>query len=129
MTRSTVLAMTALAIVSFSPSSVMAQQGITRTPLGTIDFPPGYQAVMGTAQVPANTCFERHTHPGIETSFVLEGELLLKIDSIPDKHHKAGESFQIPAGALHSGCATAGGAKVLTVHVIEKGKPLASPAP
>ena len=42
---------------------VMAQQGITRTPLSTTDFPPGYQSVMGIAQIPSNICFDRHTHP------------------------------------------------------------------
>jgi quercetin dioxygenase-like cupin family protein len=106
----------------------IAQEGIKRTPLGTIDFPPGYQTVMGFADIAPNTCGGRHTHPGIETSYILEGEDTLKIDGQPDKPLKAGDSVQIPAGVVHDGC-TSSGVKVLTVHVIEKGKPLASPAP
>jgi quercetin dioxygenase-like cupin family protein len=94
-----------------------------------MDFPAGYQVVMGIAQIPANTCFERHTHPGIESSYILEGELILKVDGSPDKDNKAGAGVQIPAGAPHSGCTTAAGAKILTVHVVDKEKPLASPAP
>jgi hypothetical protein len=42
---------------------------------------------------------------------------------------EAGDPVQIPAGVVHDACATNNGVKVLTVHVIEKGKPLGSPAP
>jgi quercetin dioxygenase-like cupin family protein len=107
----------------------MAQQGITRTPLGTNDSPPGYQTVMGYAMIPANTCFDRRTHPGTENSYILEGEVILNVEGQPEKHYKVGDVVQIPANAPHKGCTTASAAKVLTVHIIEKGKPLASPAP
>ena len=132
MNQRLLLSLTTLALLCLGASSltpVTAQQGITRTPLGTIDFPAGYQVVMGIAQIPANTCFERHTHPGIESSYILDGEVILKVDGSPDKDNKTGAGVQIPAAAPHSGCTMAAGAKVLTVHVVEKGKPLASPAP
>ena len=106
-----------------------AQEGIKRTELGTMDFPPGYQTVKGIAEIAKGTCSGRHTHPGIETSYILEGEVTLKIDGQPDQHFKAGDPGQIPAGVVHDGCAGNSGVKVLTVHVIEKGKPLGSPAP
>jgi len=112
-------------------ASSTAQEGIKRTPLGTMDFPPGYQTVKGIAEIPKDACSGRHTHPGIETTYILEGELTLKIDGQPDQHLKAGDPLQIPAGTVHDACATgsSGGSKALTVHVIEKGKPLGSPAP
>ena len=110
-------------------TSVLAQQIITTTTLETIDFPPGYQTVMGLAEIVPGTCGGRHTHPGIETSYVLEGEEVLKVQGKPDQLLKAGDSIQIPAGVPHYGCTTASGVKVLTVHVVEKGKPLGSPAP
>jgi uncharacterized RmlC-like cupin family protein len=107
-----------------------AAQGIKRTALGTADFPPGYQTVKGYADIAKGTCSGRHTHPGLETSYVLEQELILKIDGQPDKSYKAGEAFEIPPGVVHDACATAANpVRVLTVHVVEKGKPLASPAP
>jgi quercetin dioxygenase-like cupin family protein len=106
----------------------LAQEGIKSTPLGTIDFPPGYQTVMGVAQIAPGTCAGRHTHPGIESSYIVEGDILVKIDGGQDQQLKAGDSFQIAAGVPHDGCTT-GGLKVLTVHVVEKGKPLGSPAP
>ena len=107
---------------------VLARQSIKRTPLGTIDFPPGYQTVMGIAEVAPGTCVGRHTHPGNSNSYVLEGETILKIDGTPDQHLKAGDSMQISAGVPHDDCTTSG-VKYLTVHIVEKGKPLSSPAP
>ena len=74
---------------------VLAQQGITRMPLGTTDFPVGYQTVSNIAQVAAGLCFERHSHPGIESGYLLEGDLLLKIEGRPDQHLKAGDPMQI----------------------------------
>jgi quercetin dioxygenase-like cupin family protein len=108
-----------------------AQEGlkIKRTPLETVDSPPGYQTVMGFAEIAPNTCGGRLSHPGIETSYVLEGGFTLKIDGQPDRPLKAGDTFQIPAGVIHDGCTGNNGGKVLNVMVIEKGKPLASPAP
>jgi quercetin dioxygenase-like cupin family protein len=94
-----------------------------------MDFPPGYQTVKGYAEIAKGSCSGRHTHPGIETSYILEGEGVLKIDGQPDQHVKAGDPIQIPAGVVHDGCATTSVMKVLTVHVVEKGKPLGSPAP
>jgi quercetin dioxygenase-like cupin family protein len=59
----------------------------------------------------------------------MKGEVILKVEGQPEKRNKVGDAVQIPAGAPHSGCTTASAAKVLTVHIVEKGKPLASPAP
>ena len=53
---------------------VLAQQGAKRTPLGTIDFLPGYQAVMGLSEIAPGTCIGRHTHPGILTPMSSKGK-------------------------------------------------------
>src|SRR3974377_836831 len=101
--------------IALALAPAMAQEGIKRTPLGTIDFPPGYQSVMGLAEIAPNTCSGRHTHPGIENSYVLEGEVILKIDGQPEKHFKAGEAGQIPAGVPHEGCGRTTARKVFNV--------------
>jgi quercetin dioxygenase-like cupin family protein len=119
---------TAIVLPAFLVPAV-AQQGIKRTPLGTMDFPAGFQTVMGLAEIAPGTCGGRHTHPGIETSYILEGVGISKIDGRPDRPVKAGDAIQIPANVPHDGCATTSTAKILTVHVIEKGKPLGSPVP
>src|SRR5215467_6808012 len=70
-------------------------EGITGTELGVMDFPPGYQTVMGHAELAKGTCSGRHTHPGIETAYILEGEGTV-IDGQPDQHLKAGDPIRIP---------------------------------
>jgi quercetin dioxygenase-like cupin family protein len=92
-----------LAVVAVAGASVaIAQQtGIKRTPLQKLDFPAGYNTITAIAEVPAGGAAGRHTHPGAETGYVLEGELELLIDGQPPMKIKAGESYQIPEGAIH----------------------------
>ena len=108
---------------------VFAQQGFKRTPLGTMDFPLGHETVMGLAELGPGICEGRHTHPGIQIAYVLEGEGVSEIDGRPDRPVKAGDAIQIPANVPHNVCAAASGFKALAVYVIEKGKPLATPVP
>jgi quercetin dioxygenase-like cupin family protein len=111
-------------------SAVAQQSAIKRTPLQTVDFPTGYNVVSAIAEVPAGSCAGRHTHPGIESSYVMEGPMVVKIEGKPDQTFKTGESFQIPLNAVHDACGVGGqGFKVLAYYIVEKGKPLASPAP
>ena len=71
----------------------------------------------------------KHTHPGEELGYVLEGTLQLEIRGQPPRTLNAGEVFFIPAGVVHDGRNIgAGPAKVLAIYVVEKGKPVASPA-
>jgi quercetin dioxygenase-like cupin family protein len=120
-----------LTVVAFACAGVaVAQQsGIKRTPLQKVEFPDGYNTVTAIAEVPAGGASGRHTHPGIETGYVLEGELELAIDGQPPLKLKAGESYQIPAGTVHDAKAGEKAFKVLGVYVVDKTKPLASPAP
>jgi len=118
-----------VAAFAFAGSAVAQTSGITRTPLQKIDYPDGYTVVTAIAEVPAGAAAGRHTHPGIETGYVLEGELELLIDGKPPQKIKAGESYQIPAGAVHDAKAGAKPFKVLAIYVVDKTKPLASPAP
>ena len=111
-------------------SAVAQQGGIKRTPLQTVEFPPGYQTISVIAEIPAGTCGGKHTHPGTESTYVLDGDGVLKVDGKPDQPLKVGDSFQLPVGVAHDPCASAGKAlKVLAIYSVEKGKPAASPAP
>src|SRR3954468_21352856 len=120
-----------LTIVAFAGAGVaIAQQsGIKRTPLQKLDFPAGYNTVTAIDEVPAGGAGGRHIHPGMETGYVLEGELELVIDGKPPMKIKAGESYQIPEGAVHD--ANGGGKpfKALGVYIVKAGEPLAKPAP
>jgi quercetin dioxygenase-like cupin family protein len=120
-----------LAIVAIAGAGIaIAQQsGIKRTPLQKLDYPEGYNTVTAIAEVPAGGAAGRHTHPGAETGYVLDGELELVIDGQPPQKIKAGESYQIPPGAIHDAKAGDKPFKVLGVYVVKAGEPLAKPAP
>ena len=77
-------------------------QTIKRTPLQKFDVPgTAYETVIGIAEIAANATIGRHTHPGPESGYMLEGEMVLMIDGQPEKTLRAGDSYQIPAGAVH----------------------------
>ena len=106
-----------------------APSGIKRTPLQSIDFPDGYKTVTGLAEIAPGHASGLHTHPGIETGYVLEGEVLMIVEGQPDRTLKSGDSYVIPAGAKHD-VKSVGSVptKAVSVFVIDKSKPLASPA-
>jgi quercetin dioxygenase-like cupin family protein len=119
-----------LTIVAFVYGGAAIGQGIKRTPLQKVEFPDGYNTVTGIAEIPPGGSAGRHTHPGIETGYVLEGEASIIIEGKPELNLKAGDSYSIPAGAVHD-AKTHGdkSVKVLAVYVVDKNKPLASPVP
>ena len=124
--KSTSIYVVATGVALLTPA--IAQQGFTARIIQTVDFPPGYQTFTGIGEFSAGSCAGRHTHPGIENSYILEGEGAIKVDGKPDQHVNAGEPFQIPAGVIHDACTTTG-MKILAVQIVEKGKPRATPAP
>jgi quercetin dioxygenase-like cupin family protein len=128
MIKKLLLGLTVVAIAGASVA-IAQQSGIKRTPLQKLDFPAGYNTVTAIAEVPAGGAAGRHTHPGAETGYVLEGELELIIDGKPPMKIKAGESYQIPEGAVHDAKAGDKPFKVLGVYVVKAGEPLAKPAP
>jgi len=104
--------------------------GVSRKILSQTDGPtPGYVTVLVEASIDAGVKVGRHTHPGIESGYVLEGGFELPVEGQPTKTIKAGDGFQIPPQTPHAG-GQPGTAKtrVLITYVVEKGKPLASPA-
>ena len=119
-----------LAVIAFAGTAVAQQSGIKRTPLQKVDFPPGYNTVTAIAEVPAGGASGRHTHPGADTGYLLEGELELMIDGKPPVNLTAGDSYQIPEGAVHD-ARTSGDKplKVLGIYIVKAGEPLAKPAP
>jgi len=129
MFRKLLLGLTLIALAGAGPA-VAQQGGIKRTPLQKVDFPPGYTTVTAIAEVPVGGASGRHSHPGAETGYVLEGELQLLIDDKPPLNLKVGDSYQIPEGAVHD-ARTSGDKplKVLGIYVVKAGEPLAKPAP
>lgn len=120
----------ALTIGGAAFAQTPAPTGIKRTPLQTVDVPgSNLNAITAIAEIAPNTSIGRHTHSGPETGYMIEGEMTLMIDGQPPKVVKAGESYQVPLGAVHDAKTGDKGARVMAVYIVEKGKPLATPAP
>lgn len=104
--------------------------GIKRIPVTRADVAAaGQEAVVMRIELEPGVVAGRHSHPGDEISYVMEGEGELLIDGEPARKVKAGEAFVIPAGKVHDarnvGTTTM---RLIGVYVVEKGKPLATPA-
>jgi len=103
---------------------------LTRTVVARADVSvPGREAVAARVEVAPGGQSGWHTHPGDEISVVNEGEVLLMVAGQPTRKVVAGEGFVIPAGVAHN-AKNEGAAptRLVGVYVVEKGKPLASPA-
>ena len=129
--KTTAFAAISLALLCATGALLAQASGLTRTVVGRADVSvPGREAVVARVEVAPGAKAGRHTHPGDEISYVLEGEATLLIDGEAQRVVKAGESFVVPAGVVHD-AHNAGSTptKLVGVYVVEKGKPLASPAP
>jgi quercetin dioxygenase-like cupin family protein len=104
-------------------------QNIKRIPLQRFDVPgTTYETVIGIAEIAPNVSVGRHTHPGVESGYVIEGGFELLIDGQAPRLLKAGDSYQVPARTAHDAKTGSDGAKVIATYVIEKGQPLAAAA-
>ena len=104
--------------------------GVTRRILSQIDGPvPGYTTIVMDVTIEPGVGVARHTHPGIESSYVMEGGGgELPVEGQPPRILKAGEAFQIPPGTPHAGGKPAEmKTRLLINYIVEKGKPLATP--
>jgi quercetin dioxygenase-like cupin family protein len=124
-------------LAEFAATEVSAQTtlpptptGFTRKILSQMDGPmPDYVTLVVEVNIDAGILVPRHTHPGIESGYVVSGGIELPIQGQPTLMLKPGDGFQVPVATPHAG-AKNGDTKTMIVstYVVEKGKPLASPA-
>jgi quercetin dioxygenase-like cupin family protein len=123
-----VVAMAALIVGSIlAPHVAWAQQaGIKRTDLQRHDLSvAGHEAVQVRVDIDPGVAFGKHTHPGEEIIYVLEGSLEYQIEGKPPMTLKAGDVLFIPAGTIHAAKNVGSGtASELATYFVEKGKPL-----
>jgi quercetin dioxygenase-like cupin family protein len=123
-----VLAIACVTVSAVVVSAIAQQPAIKRTVLRSIDYPAGYTTVTVMVEIAPGACAGRHTHPGIDSGYVIQGDFVLKIDGKPEQSLKAGDSYETSPQTPHDACSVSGN-KLIDTFVIEKGKPLASPAP
>ena len=122
-----------LAVVALIAGSSLApaqQSGITRTDLQRHDLSvPGREVVQVRVDIAPGVAFGNHSHPGEEIVYVIEGLLEYQVEGKPPVTLKAGEVLFIPAGMIHSARNVGSvNAAELATYIVEKGKPLVTPA-
>jgi quercetin dioxygenase-like cupin family protein len=86
---------------------------------------PGHEAIQVRVDFPPGSSFPKHTHPGIEIAYVLEGTMEYQLGDQAPVTLKAGQALFIPTGAAHSAKNVgSGNASELATYIVEKGKPL-----
>jgi quercetin dioxygenase-like cupin family protein len=108
---------------------------IKRTILQKADVPgTNLEIIYATVEISARFKAGRHNHPGVVMAQIIDGDFWLQLDGQPEQVFRVGESLTIPDRAVHNAGAPDEGApdkpvKLNAIYVVEKGKPLASPAP
>jgi quercetin dioxygenase-like cupin family protein len=108
------------------PPASAQQSPVRRTDLQRHDLSiPGREAFQVRVDIDPGITAPRHSHPGEEIIYVLEGLMEYQIDGQQPVTLKAGDVYFIPSGAIHSAknVGTANAAELAT-YVVEKGKPL-----
>ena len=121
--------LTTLGLVAIAAGLGAQQTGFKRTFLQQSKLSvPGHEAVTAIAEFQPGGTVGRHTHPGEEIGYVLEGSIVLEQEGKPPVTLTAGQTFFIPNGQVHNatnkGATTA---RVLANYVVESGKPVATP--
>jgi quercetin dioxygenase-like cupin family protein len=113
----------------WATGSLKAQQpGFKRVELQKHDLGvPGREVVQARAEFDPGASVGKHTHPGEEFGYILEGTLEFEIAGKPNATLKAGDTFFIPPETIHAAKNVGSApAKVLATYVVEKGKPLST---
>jgi quercetin dioxygenase-like cupin family protein len=121
-----IMAVAVLMVASGLALHAAQPPGIKRTDLQRHDLSvPGREVVQVRVELAPGVSFPKHTHPGEEIIYVLEGTWEYTVEGKPPVTLKAGEVLFIPAGTIHSAknVGSGNGAELAT-YVVEKGKPL-----
>ena len=102
------------------------QPGIKRTDALQHDLGiQGHEVIQVRVDFEPGVAFGKHTHPGAEIAYVLEGTLEYQFENEPPVTLKAGQALFIPARTIHAAKNVGtGNAAELATYIVEKGKPL-----
>jgi quercetin dioxygenase-like cupin family protein len=105
---------------------VQLAPGLWRTDLQRHDLSvPGREVVQSRVDIGPEAPLVRHTHPGEEIIYVLEGSLEYQIEGRPPETFNVGDVLTVLAGVIHAvRNVGSGNAAELATYVVEKGKPL-----
>ena len=102
------------------------QGGIQRTVLQKLEYPEGYTINFNLIEVPNGTSANPHIHPGVEMTFVLEGEFDLVCEGKPDQRFSPGMSYMVTDSDVHfARVLSEEPMKLLCVFINKTGEPVA----
>ena len=113
--------------MTFTVAGAQSQiPGVKRIDLQRQDLGiPGREVIQARVEIDQDVVAPRHSHPGEEIVYVLEGMLEYTLDGKPPVILKPGDVLFIPAGVIHSAKNVGkGNAAELATYLVEKGKPL-----
>jgi quercetin dioxygenase-like cupin family protein len=88
------------------------------------------EGVTTTVEIAPGATSARHSHPGEDFGYLIEGTIVLMVDGKPPLTVHAGETFFTERGKIHNarniGTTPA---RAVDTYVIDKGKPGVTPAP
>lgn len=116
--------------ISEGAAKAQVQPGFTRKILEKTEYPGRrFACVLVEVDIEPNGVVPRHTHPGVESSYLVSGKCTLSVQGQPDRVLKAGDGFQVPPEVPHSVRNGPEASRVAATFIVEKDKPLSSPAP
>lgn len=109
-----------------SSPAMAKHSGIKRSELQRHDLSiPGRESVQVRIDFEPGAAFGKHSHPGEEVIYVIEGSFEYEVEGKPPVTLKAGDVLFIPAGTIHAAknIGTTNAAELAT-YIVEKGKQL-----
>ena len=109
-----------------SCSAPAKQSEIRRNELQRHDLSiPGREVIQSRIDFDPGSSFGKHSHPGEEVIYVIEGFLEYEVEGKPQVTLMAGDVLFVPARVIHSARNVGGtNAAELATYIVEKGKPL-----
>jgi len=88
---------------SHPSGAVQPAPGLWRTDLQRQDLSaPGREMVQARVDIGPEAPLVKHTHPGEEIIYVLDGSLEYQVEGQPTRTYNAGEALTVPAGVVHA---------------------------
>jgi quercetin dioxygenase-like cupin family protein len=117
------------AVMTGIPAIAQQPEPVKRTVLQKNDFPGDKTTLLVLIEIAPNFVVGKHTHPGIETGYVADGEVTLAIDGQGEKTLKAGDSYTNPAAVPHIVKTGPQGVKLIATFIVDKDKPPTTATP
>ena len=95
----------------------------------TLAGTPGVEVIVSDVVIPPDGQVARHYHPGEEFLYLIEGTAIHVVEGKPDLPLAAGDSYAIPARAIHSPRGGPEGARAIVFSVHLAGQPARIEAP